>query len=204
MEEGHVGGIIWGLFSVVLILFFLDLFGIIGGICWFWEKLCKEVAERDKGNVQTPASPEQTEPFDWNAHNKLGHEYITSIPPNLRKAMEQADIMLQHCIMDSYILNTLSDWQIDKNPSTARTTLLKKSQPFPDLRALNAACLLTIGDLFAMEGKRKEAIASFLKVDQDSSMPSQYRMKAQERLSGLKQRSYLPDTLLPEIKVGKY
>jgi hypothetical protein len=50
--------------------------------------------------------------FDKKVHNELRHLYITSNPPNPRKAMEHSNIILQHSFMDSYILNILSDWQI--------------------------------------------------------------------------------------------
>jgi hypothetical protein len=58
--------------------------------------------------VSAKAPQEHPEVFDLNAHNKLRHSYITSTQPNLRKAMEHVDIILQHSIMDNYMLQTLS------------------------------------------------------------------------------------------------
>lgn len=44
------------------------------------------------------------------------------------------------------------------------TNLLMKSQPFPDLRFLAAACFLKIGDLYAMDGNAEMAEDSYRKV----------------------------------------
>jgi hypothetical protein len=137
-------------------------------------------------NVRTPVSPgriEQLEKrprehpgsFDWHRHNELRHFYITSNPPNPRKSMEHSNVILQHSIMDDYILRILSEWQIDKNTSAARTNLMRNAQSFSDLRFVAAACFLKIGELYAAEGNREEANASYLKIVEDKSMPSQYR-----------------------------
>src|SRR5262249_44020676 len=121
--------------------------------------------------------------FDKKVHNELRHLYITSNPPNLRKSMEHSNVILQHSVMDGYILNILSDWQIDKNTSTARANLLRSAQSFPDLRFVAAACFLKIGDLYAVESNLNEAKSSYLKVAQDkSSDMTQYHGLADQKL----------------------
>jgi len=142
--------------------------------------------------------------FDWHVHNELRHLYSTSNPPNLRKAMEHSNVILQHSIMDDYILRILSEWQIDKDISTARANLMKNAQSFPDLRFLAAACFLKIGELYAAEGNREDANASYLKIMEDKSMLRQYRTLAEEKLKGRKDRKGLPEALLPQITIGPW
>lgn len=87
-------------------------------------------------------------------------------------------------------MHILSEWKIDKNTSAARANLLMKSQSFPDLRFIAAACFLKIGDLYAIEGNLKEAKSSYLIVAEDeSSDMAQYRVLAEERLKKNKQSS---------------
>ena len=167
------------------------------------------------GTVRTPVSPgrierleewprEHPEAFDWHVHNKKRHLYITSNPPNPRKSMEHSNVILQHSIMDDYILRILSEWQIDKNNSAARTNLMRNAQSFSDLRFVAAACFLKIGELYAAEGNREEANASYLKIVEDKSMPSQYRTLAEEKLRGQKGKTGLPEALLPQITIGPW
>ena len=89
--------------------------------------------------------------------------------------------------MDDYILNILSEWQINKDVFAARRNLLQKAQSFPDLRFVAVACLLKIGDLYAEKGDRKTAKAFYLKIAKETSSDmSQYRMLAERRLRGLR------------------
>ncbi|MGH8651206.1 MAG: hypothetical protein ACREUI_00340 [Burkholderiales bacterium] len=129
------------------------------------------------------ALQERTGVFDWNAHNELRHLHITNNPPHLRKSMEHSNVILQHSYMDGYILNILSEWQIDKNTSAARANLRRSARHFPDLRFIAAACFLKIGDLYVFEGNINEAKFSYLKVAEDkSSDMTRYRVLAEERL----------------------
>ena len=38
MNDSYIGGVIYAVLSVVLILFFLDMFGIYRPHCWFWQE----------------------------------------------------------------------------------------------------------------------------------------------------------------------
>ena len=127
--------------------------------------------------------------FDWNVHNELRHLYSTKTPPNPRDAMEHSDVILQHSLMDDYILHILSDWQLEKDSSTARANLLMKAQSFPDLRFLAAACFLKIGDLYAINGDVRMAKSTYLRVaDATSYDMRQYHLLAEDRLQALKEQ----------------
>src|SRR5687767_6493234 len=104
--------------------------------------------------------------FDWNVHNELRHLYSIKNPPDLRKSMEHSNVILQHSVMDEYILNILSGWQIDTDTAVARANLLvtatfvlpllMSEESYPDLRFIAAACFLKIGDLYTAEGNLEE------------------------------------------------
>ena len=120
--------------------------------------------------------------FDWNVHNDLRHLYIVKNPPDLRKSMEHSNVILQHSVMDDYILNILSGWQIGVDTPAARANLLMNAQAFPDLRFIAAACFLKIGDLYTEEGNLEEAESFYLRVAEDTSPDmAQYRILAEER-----------------------
>lgn len=128
-------------------------------------------------------SPQQDDPilqkqpaFYWDEHNKLRHFYSTKTPPDLQKAMEHSDIILQHSLMDDYILKILSGWQIDKDNATARSNLLMNTQAFPGMIHITAA------DLHAAEYNRNEAKAFYREVAEDKTMPGEYRRIVQARL----------------------
>lgn len=110
-----------------------------------------------------------------------GTSYITATPPRLKEAMKQADIILRCSVVDDYILKILSEGQLDKGREFApfaRGNLIMKVQAFPDLRFLCAASLLTIGDLYAMEGNLRMAQSSYLRVANDTSYDmDQYRAR---------------------------
>jgi hypothetical protein len=138
--------------------------------------------------------------FDWNVHNELRHLYSIKNPPDLRKSMEHSNVILQHSVMDEYILNILSGWQIGVDTPAARANLLMYAQPYPDLRFIVAACFLKIGDLYTEEGNLEEARSYYLRVAEDTSPDmAQYRMLAEERLSQKGQPpviTFLGDSLL--------
>ena len=62
--------------------------------------------------------------FDWHVHNELRHLYSIKNPPDPRKSMEHSNVILQHSVMDEYILNILSGWQIGTDSPAARANLL--------------------------------------------------------------------------------
>jgi hypothetical protein len=67
------------------------------------QEIVQRIAELEQWILDNPGV------FDWNVHNELRHLYGATNP---RKSMEHADIILQHSVMDEYILNILSGWQI--------------------------------------------------------------------------------------------
>jgi hypothetical protein len=92
--------------------------------------------------------------FSWVAHNELRHLYS---PISERHAMHHVDIILAHSVMDSYILDILSGWELDHNPDMAIANLLDKVERHPGLLHLCAACSIKIGDVRAAQGDQSEA-----------------------------------------------
>ena len=82
--------------------------------------------------------------FDWAVHNELRHLYLSV---DEHRAMLHADTILAHSLMDSYVLNTLSDWYIEKDPRMAVVALLGRAERHQSLRHLVAASLIKAGTL---------------------------------------------------------
>jgi len=117
--------------------------------------------------------------YDWKVHNELRHLYGGINP---RKAMVHSDIILGHSPMDDYVLQILSGWQINKDTATARANLLMQMQSYPDLKFVNAACAIKVGDLYAAEGNQKTAKEYYEKVVADKAPEiAQYRLLAEAR-----------------------
>jgi len=124
--------------------------------------------------------------FDWRVHNELRDLYCHT---NIRKSLEQSDIILKHSCMDGYILNILSGWQIDKDAEIARVNLLENVETYPDLRFMGAASLIKIGDLYSAEGNKEMARKYFKQVaDDKSSDMKKYCLLAKERLNKINDR----------------
>jgi hypothetical protein len=137
--------------------------------------------------------------FDWDVHNELRHLYSVKNPPDLRKSLEHSNVILQHSVMDEYILNILSGWQIGTDTPAARANLLMHAQAFPDLRFIAAACFVKIGDLYTEEGNLEEATSFYLKVAEDNSPDmAPYRILAEERLSQQEQPLAVPSNVQAE------
>jgi hypothetical protein len=137
--------------------------------------------------------------FDGNVHNELRHLYSIKNPPDLRKSMEHSNVILQHSVMNEYILNILSGGQIDTDTAAARANLLvtatfvlpllMSEESYLDLRFIAAACFLKIGDLYTAEGNLEEATSFYLKVTEDTSPDmAQYRVLAEKKLGGIKEQ----------------
>lgn len=173
----YVGKVGAFLISVLLSLGVFEAVGIIH-FNWFWE-------EGDSPSVRILKLEQELRNhvgvFDWKAHNELRHLYITSKPPNVRRAMEHTNAILEHSFMDDYMLDILSEWRIGKDNAIARSNLQKNAEEFPDLKFVRAACFVKIGDLYAADGNRKAAGAWYLKIGSDKSLPVQYRQLAEER-----------------------
>jgi hypothetical protein len=123
--------------------------------------------------------------FNWSAHNELRHLYL-AVDENL--AMKHADIIFQHSLMDSYILNTLSDWFIEKDPALAVVRLVHRADKFGYFKSLRGACLVKAGDIVRLHGPKDLASRLYQKVIEQGSFlvtsdaAKQYHHIAQLRL----------------------
>lgn len=118
--------------------------------------------------------------FDWGLHNELRHLYSRL---DIRKSLLHADAILQHSIMDDYILHILSDWTIDKDPKLAEVRLLTAYRGYEELKFVKAACHIKIGDLCAARGEVRDARWHYERVagNYDPGLAA-YRSLAQTRL----------------------
>jgi hypothetical protein len=98
----------------------------------------------------------QTHPhsFDWAIHNELRHLYE---PINQQRSMQHVDIILAHSVMDAYMLDILSEWQLEDDRELAIVHLLDKVTQYPSLLHVCAASLVKIGDLWIAAGNLSEA-----------------------------------------------
>ncbi len=81
--------------------------------------------------------------FSWAVHNELRHLYLAFNEDLSRK---HADIILQHIVMDSYTLNTLSDWHFaHENPYDGIAVLTNTAHQYSHYEHLYAACLARAG-----------------------------------------------------------
>jgi hypothetical protein len=92
--------------------------------------------------------------FDWTIHNELRHLYA---PINEQRSMQHMDTILAHSVMDSYMLDILSEWQLEDDPDLAIVNLLDKVTQYPSLLHLAAACLIKIGEVSTAAGNSSEA-----------------------------------------------
>jgi hypothetical protein len=133
--------------------------------------------------VSCARQPETPEAFDWKAHNELRHQYADTDP---RKSHEQSDIILQHSVMDPYIVSILSGWQLDRDPQLAIVNLLQTAERYPDLRFVVAACRVKAGDLYKVGDDHHAAKRSYALVLSDERPGlTAYRQLAEMRLRTL-------------------
>ncbi len=98
--------------------------------------------------------------FSWYLHNELRHYWGAF---SEAKSLAHADIVLEHSIMDPYILNTLSDWyyapKYDEpfDPELALASLRRRAENYPELPYVGAACWLKAGEISAAIGDRSLA-----------------------------------------------
>ncbi|HVF87248.1 MAG TPA: hypothetical protein VM866_06650 [Pyrinomonadaceae bacterium] len=128
-----------------------------------------------------------TEPFPWTEHNELRHLYGEI---SEEKSMQHADTILANSFMDDYILNILSDWQLEEYPGRAVVSLLTKTERHPSLPHLRAACLMKAGDVCQENEKPVEAKKLYHSVikladEKAEAAPAlkQYRMLAQYQVA---------------------
>ena len=89
--------------------------------------------------------------FQW--HNNLRNQFASS---DMRKSMEQCDIIFANSIMDEYTLKILSDWELGKDNEKAAVSLKSKMKLYPDLKYFNAAILIKLGDISDNKVEAKE------------------------------------------------
>ncbi|HXG68067.1 MAG TPA: hypothetical protein VNO70_23425 [Blastocatellia bacterium] len=125
-------------------------------------------------------------PFPWDAHNELRHLYI---PISEAKSFEHADIILANSLMDDYMLDILSDWQLGQDPGRAVIGLLSKAEKYPYLLNLRAACLVKAGDVCREHDIAEEAKTLYQSVveladahGQSAPALNQYKWLARFRL----------------------
>lgn len=110
--------------------------------------LPEEIRARE---AQLRAHPDR---FSWAVHNELRHLYGDI---NEHESRRHADIILQHTVMDDYILNTLSDWHFTDHyhydPDAGVTVLLDTAARYRDLPHLWAACYLRAAQGRMSQGK---------------------------------------------------
>jgi hypothetical protein len=99
--------------------------------------------------------------FCWNAHNELRHLHSR----NEAKSFYHADVILANSIMDSYMLNILSGWNLENpNQQVAINTFLSTINRYPNLVHICAACLIKAGELYQKMGHPLESQQMFEKV----------------------------------------
>jgi hypothetical protein len=92
--------------------------------------------------------------FDYYLYNELRH-YSLMFDEGLSR--QHSDIILRFHPMDTYILNTISDWHLTdlvgpRDPDRAIDVLLHNAETYRHLPYLRAACLLAAGQTYAAEG----------------------------------------------------
>jgi hypothetical protein len=111
-------------------------------------------AQREQIAVLERYLQQQPTLFAWYVHNELRHLYHTI---SAEHSFYHADIILEHVTMDNYMLNILSEWNLDRDAGVAIAALWAKVQRYPQFAFLGAASLIQIGDLF---GRQERPAAS--------------------------------------------
>jgi hypothetical protein len=123
--------------------------------------------------------------FNWWAHNELRHLYLAISEQMSRK---HADTLLAYSVMDSYILNTLSDWHMTHTPADpqkAITVLVNNAEQYWYFPHLRAACLIMAGDIYRGEKMEMEAQALYRQVMAGVALPfSMPSFETYQRLAG--------------------
>lgn len=99
--------------------------------------------------------------FSWYLHNELRHYWGAF---SEAKSLSHANIILEHSIMDTYILHTLSDWHYAPQyedevfqPDLALASLQRRAESYPELCYVAAACWLRAGEISTAMGERSLA-----------------------------------------------
>jgi len=87
--------------------------------------------------------------FSWYLHNELRHYWGAF---SEAKSLAHADVILEHSVMDTYIINTLSDWHYapeepQYQPDLALESLQHRAESYPEFYYVGAACWLRAGEI---------------------------------------------------------
>lgn len=119
--------------------------------------------------------------FSPKLHNELRHCYATSDQP--AEAMQECELLLANSVMDAYILNILSDWELDKHRNKAIANLLRSARTAQGCNCVKAACWARVGDLYRDAGAPTSAAFYYhIVLTQDSNTASAYHALAEQRL----------------------
>ena len=87
--------------------------------------------------------------FSWYLHNELRHYWGAF---SEEKSLAHANAILEHSVMDTYIMNTLTDWHYAPEeqpcqPDLALESLQRRAKNYPELYYMGAACWLRAGEI---------------------------------------------------------
>jgi len=146
-----------------------------------------EATDSDQTKILKLESFRTLNPYDKAVNNELRHLYLSR---SLRKSMECCDRILERYPMDDYTLRCLSSWSKGGDPSEAYMKFLAIHKSFPDLKFVNAACLISAGDAAAALGDFETARELFHQVGRGNDEANkedlaEYRSMAVKRMRRL-------------------
>ena len=123
-------------------------------------------------------------PYDKAVNNELRDLYLSRSP---RKSMECCNRILERYPMDDYTLRCLSSWaKGGEDASEAYVNFLSIHKSYPDLKFVNAACLISAGDAAAALRDSETARGLFHQVERNNDEElAEYAKLARERMQRL-------------------
>jgi hypothetical protein len=82
--------------------------------------------------------------FDWMLHNELRH-YYGAVDHD--REFHHTNVILKHSLMDEYMMNILSGWEIGKDRAKAIENLRRFATSKKDFPFVAAACWVKAGEL---------------------------------------------------------
>jgi hypothetical protein len=123
--------------------------------------------------------------FNWRLHNELRHWYGAV---DLRKSFYHSNVIFKHSLMDSYLLNIMAGWAIERDRDLAIINLYESAGKYPEFSFVAAACWIKAGDLEMASSPRApdRAATAYRKVlGLKGTDLAAYRQLAERRLRGL-------------------
>jgi hypothetical protein len=84
--------------------------------------------------------------FMRDIHNQLRHFYASR---DHQRSMYHVDMILAHSIMDAYMLDILSEWQLEQDTALGRVHMFDVMERLPSFMHIRVACLIKTGDVSA-------------------------------------------------------